>query len=601
MEPATDVKDVEMLVPEPEEKVIRGPPPKNPAAKFGEKIFNVHGRHSTWLREMRAGLVLFMTSAYILFLNPQILSGGGGIPTGMPRSNIVFATAVSTAVATSVMGFVANYPWIVSVQLGTNTYFVNQVLKPGEVCGAHSVLWGSDESCRYVPCTCSVVNGNQTWTAVGAPQCASSPNACLGSKIPFEQALAATFLEGVVFLLICLTGLRSVFMKWIPNTILMAGASGIGAFIAFVGVKNMGVIVANSWPTLLQLAEYWPYLSDGTLGETGLGFNSCEMYFAGPPYGPVCPWLAVGGLIFTGLLVVWNIPGAFIIGIFFTMFISWGVFPEKIGSGGLVPNQIVGMPQYDQTVFKMDFAWGDNTGTLVGALITFLYLDFIGSSITFQSLGQLQGLINDKGDMPRANIAFLSDAVGSMLGGLLGSSALTTYVESAAAVREGGRTGAAAVFCAMLYIASIFLAPLFSVIPDIATGPVLVLIGVIIFMESIGELNWHDFTDAWPALTTILGMVFTNNIAYGVIGGILVYIVAKLFSFQLFEAQKKMAPYRWFKKMECQGDMFTPIPGWNATEDGKRLPEVSRIEQDVSLMTLVRKMSSSKKMSAPIV
>lgn len=154
---------------------------------------------------------------------------------------------------------------------------------------------------------------------------------------------------------------------------------------------------------------------------------------------------------------MWNISGAFIAGIFFTMFISWIKFPAHQSRGGLVPDSVVDVAYFTETAFSVDFHWGKNTPTLVGAFVTFLYLDFIGSAITFVSLGRMAGVVNKKGTMPRSNLAFLSDGFGSAIGGLLGTSALTTYVESAAAMREGGRTGFTAVVCGFWFVLSIVL------------------------------------------------------------------------------------------------------------------------------------------------
>eukprot|EP00775_Hariotina_reticulata_P004113 gene4113-4359_t len=566
--------------------------PTNPIAKLGERLFHVHSRGSTWLAEIRAGCVLFMTSAYILFLNPLILSGAAsGFNTGMPKQDIVLATAISTAVATATMGLAANYPWVVSVQLGTNVFFVNNVLGV-QPCGYHATMQGPDKSCN-LPCQCvpaSPTNNTMIPDVVLNGQCAAdTANTCMGTKIPFEQALAATFLEGIVFLLVCITGLRSVILRAFPKSVLMSGAAGIGVFIAFVGAKDSGFITAAPFPTLLSLNVEWPYKHGGWGASdfhTGIGFNSCTMYFDGPPYSCICPWLAVGGLLFTSILLIWNINGAFIMGIFFTMFISWMKFPAKQSMGGLVPDKIIDVAKFTKTAGALDFNWGANTGELIGALVFFFYLDMIGSSITFVSLGQMAGVLNDHGDMPRSNIAFLADAFGTTLGGLLGSSALTTYVESASAMREGGRTGFTAIVCSCFFLASIALWPLFSSIPSIATGPILCLIGAVIFMESILEINFHDMTDALPAFTTILAMPFTHNIAYGVIAGLIMHVVCKLFSFKLFKFQKNWPGNRVYSRWSSSSPMFTSIPGWNVDPvTGERLTKISDENQDMSLVT----------------
>ncbi|KIZ07632.1 putative MFS transporter, AGZA family, xanthine/uracil permease [Monoraphidium neglectum] len=601
--------------------------PTNAVARFGERFFRVHERGSTWLGEFRAGIVLFMTSAYILFLNPLLLG-----PAGMPKKDIVLATAISTAIATLVMGGVANYPWVVSVQLGTNSLFTQ--IAGEQVFGFHATMTGADKSCFGLPCKgvpASPTNATLIPDVVASGLCAAdTPNICKGTAIPYEQLLAATFLEGLIFVFICVTGLRKVFLQLFPKTVLYAGAAGIGVFITFVGMKGCGFIAPAPYPTYLALNTAWPLKATaggyGAAGyDSGIGFNSCLMYFDGAPFGPICPWLALGGLLFTAILLVWNVSGAFIAGIFFTMFISWIKFPAKQSMGGLVPDTVVDVAYFTETAFSLDFKWGANTGTLVGALVTFLllptpafdstpsltpnptceprrlyilsYLDFIGSSITFVSLGRMAGVVNKEGVMPRSNLAFLADGLGSTIGGLLGTSALTTYVESAAAMREGGRTGFTAVVCACLFVLSIVLWPLFSSIPDIATSPVLCLIGAIIFMESIMQIDWDDITESIPSFATIVSMFSTNNIAYGVIAGLGMYVILKLVTFKLLKVQRDCTRVTdLYARMTRLNPMFMRVPGWNVNENNE-IDEnlVAEEEHDWSLLDLMAKSRRMKR------
>ncbi|KAG2495504.1 hypothetical protein HYH03_006448 [Edaphochlamys debaryana] len=279
-------------------------------------------------------------------------------------------------------------------------------------------------------------------------------------------------------------------------------------------------------------------------------------------------------------------------GIFFTMFISWMKFPEKLSTGnGLVPDKVAYAPKFTATAGSLDFAWGDQTGKLIEAFITFLYLDFIGSCITFVAMGEMCGILDEKGNMPRSNMAFIADGFGTTLGGLLGSSALTTYVESASAVREGGRTGITALVCSLFFFAACFLSPLFSTIPAIATGPILALVGVLIFMPAILEINWHDITDAIPAFLTILGMPFTHNIAYGIIGGLMAHVIIKFFTYQLFDCQRNWpgaALYRSWATLDVTKAMFCRMPGWNVDIPPEGRPE-DPWYYDPSLEALVRK------------
>lgn len=588
-------------------------PPNNPIAKALNNFFKVYERNSTFLTEIRAGCVLFMTSAYILFLNPLILSGGSSsFATGMPASDVALATSLATGIGTTIMGVMGNYPWVISTQLGTNSYFVINVLQLGVPCGAHSTFKGGG-AYADLPCQCTLGPDGVTPIPISPP--ANDPawkqndSQCTGTKVPFEQALACTFLEGLVFMAICLFGVREFLLKMVPRSVLIAGACGIGFFISFVGSKDSGIIVGAPYPTALQLMTDWPYVHGGW-GQpghvSGVGFNSCQLYFDGPPYSVICPWLAVGGLIFTAILMLWDIHGAFIIGIFFTTFISWIKFPGKLNSKtdpGLVPSDVAGVPKFTTTLGVVDFNWGENTNDLIGAFFLFLYLDFIGSSITFVAMGEMMGIVDDDGNIPRANMAFLSDGTATMIGGLLGSSALTTYVESAAAVREGGRTGLTAIVCALFFFASCFLSNLFGQIPSIATGPILMLIGLLIFISAIMDIDWSDLTEAMPAYATILGMPLTHNIAYGVIAGVFMWFVAKLFTYQMHPSQEKWPGCATYKKraLHAKRGMFMPIPGFNVNvgPEGPQLPWVP-FWYDLNVTTFVRRyILNSEPRSAP--
>jgi adenine/guanine/hypoxanthine permease len=255
------------------------------------------------------------------------------------------------------MGLVANYPWVVSTQLGTNSYFVNNVLQPFTPCGAHATLTGDDAACGRVSCECKGDKSNPTAFTVpdtALASCANSTNVCLGTKVPYEQALTATFLEGLVFLFICFTGLRKHILKIFPKQVLLAGACGIGIFISFVGFKDSGFITQGPYPILLRLNLRNQYKGGPLIDLTymdGPVWNDCDLYFGGAPFGLQCNWLALGGLIFTGILMIWNLNGAFIIGILFTTFISWAKFPDSLDAGGMVPTKFAG----ERSFFSFSF------------------------------------------------------------------------------------------------------------------------------------------------------------------------------------------------------------------------------------------------------
>ncbi|KAL4858275.1 Adenine/guanine permease AZG1 [Chlorella vulgaris] len=564
--------------------------------------FRINERGSSVLRETRAGVVLFLVSVFSVLLNPVILSGAAsGYNTGMPPTDVALATAISSGTGTLIMAFLGNYPWVLGVQLGTNNYFVDSVIGQ-KVCGYNAFFTPSNSVCAGQPCTCTeqadgTFTVDQMGTAADPGECwdpsVLAQDSCLGSEVPYQAALSATFLEGLVFLIICITGLRSVIMRWIPRCILIAGACGIGIFIMFVGWKGMGVVVADKYPNLVRLNTEVQYDVTGwgsAAVHSGIGFNSCVMLLTAPPYGPVCPWLSVGGLVFTAILMLWNVPGAFLAGCLFTTFISWGVFPETVSNGGLVPDKVAYAPKFTETAGALSFHWSPNVGRVVGAFVTFLYLDFIGSAITFCSLGQMAGILDEHGNIPRANLAFIADAIASMMGGLLGSSAIVCYVESSAGMREGGRTGFAALVCAILFFLASFLSPLFGQIPSIATSPILVLVGVLIFASSVPDINWDDYTDVIPVLVTTTIMPFTSNIAYGIIGGIGAYMVCKLSTYQLL-TWERFAPWtdqrRWigvnkYKSMSSTFSLFMPYPGWNCAEKGMA-PEDGKMSYEAAL------------------
>eukprot|EP00270_Netrium_digitus_P014605 TRINITY_DN4989_c0_g1_i1.p1 TRINITY_DN4989_c0_g1~~TRINITY_DN4989_c0_g1_i1.p1 ORF type:complete len:523 (+),score=109.32 TRINITY_DN4989_c0_g1_i1:57-1625(+) len=473
---------------------------------FIDDYFEITERGSTLFTEFRAGITLFITSVYILALNPLILSGGG-----MNKEDVLLATAISTGVGTAIMGFAGNYPWVVSVQLGTNVYFVYNLIRPSS----------------------TVANCAKLGLPVPAPVDGATESAgCFDVEISYKKALAATFLEGVAFLIIALGGFRSQLMAIFPKVVLMSGASGIGLFIAFVGLRQMGVVVANSPPNLIQFNhQRFMYCTNNYKGDGEID----------------CPWLSLAGLVVTGILTVYMVNGSLLMGIFFTTFIAWAKFPSTAPTFSHIP-------KFHDSAFSLDFAWGNDAGTLVEGVITFLYLDFIGSSITFYSMGKMMDVIDPETNaIPHTNKAFLADAVGSMMGGLLGTSCLTTYVESASAVKEGGRTGITAIVCSVCFFAMCLLSPIFAgPIPNIATGPILVTIGLLIFNDSIVEIAWNDLTEAAPAFMTIIVQPFTNNIAYGAIAGFGSYIILKTITYKFHPIQQNWPGYRactdWLEK-----------------------------------------------------
>ena len=404
-----------------------------------DQIFGLRDNQTTLGVELRAGLVTFLTLAYILFVNPQILA-----QAGMPAEDVVFATAVASAVATLVMGLWANYPFALAPGMGLNAYF--------------------------------------TFGVVGT----------LG--VDWRVALAAVFVEGLLFLVLALTGIRSALLRAIPAPVKIATMSGIGLFLAMIGLQNAG-IVQDDPSTLVALGD----LSSAAAA------------------------LSLAGLLLIAALLVRGVPGAILVGILTVAVVAW--------TSGLAsaPEGLASWPSWPrETLFALDFRslW---TGKLFGVVLAFLFVDFFDTAGTLIGVGRLGGFVDREGNLPRANRAFTADALGTTAGALLGTSTVTSYVESAAGVEEGGRTGLTAVTVAILFLASLFLTPIFVAVPAIATAPALIVVGALM-MRGTRDLDWSRVDEAIPAFLTLAVMPLTFSIANGITFGIVSYVVIKLLS-----------------------------------------------------------------------
>lgn len=403
-----------------------------------EKLFQLKAHNTSVKTEVVAGVTTFLTMAYILIVNPQILSN-----TGMDIGGVFTATALSAAIATLVMAFAANLPFALAPGMGLNAFFAFTV----------------------------VLTMGYSW----------------------QFALTAVFLEGIIFIILTLLNVREAIINCIPVNVKRAISVGIGLFIAFIGLQNAGIIV-NSDATLVVLGDV---TSPVTL-------------------------LAILGLVITGVLLAFRVKGSLLIGIVATTVIGLPLGITQPPSGSWAP------PSLAPIFFKFDFSQVFTLDMLV-VLFTFLFVDMFDTVGTLIGVSTKAGIIDKDGNIPKVKGALFADAIGTTVGACLGTSTVTTYVESAAGVAEGGRTGLTAVTSAILFLLALFVSPLFLMIPGAATAPALVLVGLFM-MSPIIHIDFEDYTEAIPAFLTIIMMPLAYSIADGIMFGMLGYVVLKLLS-----------------------------------------------------------------------
>lgn len=402
-----------------------------------ERLFQLRQRGTTVGTELRAGVTTFLTMAYILFVNPQILS-----QAGMPVADVAVATAVAAAVATLVMGLYANFPFALAPGMGLNAYFTFGIVR--------------------------------------------------GLGVSWQLALTAVFLEGILFVALSVTGLRTRLLDMIPRPIKVAIMAGIGLLLAMIGLQNAGIMVSSA-DTVVAL---------GNLRAPG-------------------PLLALAGTLITAALMAVRFRGAILTGILGVTVSSWvlglSAHPEAIFSLPHLPRE---------TFLAFDFS-DFSSGILLVTVVALLFVDIFDTAGTLIGVGQLGGFVDDRGEMPGANRAFTSDAVGTVVGAAFGTSTVTTFVESATGVEEGGRTGLTAVVVAMLLLLALFVTPILTAVPPFATAPALITVGALM-MRGATELKWNDPRVALPAFLTIVLMPATYSIATGISFGLISWVAVHL-------------------------------------------------------------------------
>lgn len=403
-----------------------------------EQFFKLKERGTDVKTELMAGLTTFMTMAYILAVNPGILSG-----SGMAFGKVFSATAIASAIACLAMALLANLPFALSAGMGLNAFF--------------------------------------TYTVV------------LGMGHSWQFALTAIFCEGIIFLLLTFLNVREAIVNSIPESLKKAIAAGIGLFIAFIGLQNAGIIVGGA--TLVELSGAW---------------------FKG------APGVAMIGLVVTGVLLALKVKGALLLGIIITTIIGIPFGVTTYAGGSYLPSA----PYFCDFAFKEIFANGQATFDFIIVMFTFLFVDMFDTVGTLIGCAGKSGLIQKDGTIPNCKEALFADALGTTVGAMLGTSTVTTFVESASGVAEGGRTGLTALTVAVLFLLSLFLEPLFGSIPSAATAPALIIVGVMM-ITPVSDIEWTDYTESIPAFLTMLFMVCAYSISDGIMFGILSYVILK--------------------------------------------------------------------------
>lgn len=428
---------------------------------FLERVFHLSKNHTDARTEIVAGITTFMTMAYILAVNPSVLSAAG-----MDSGAVFTATALASLAATLLMAGLANYPFVLAPGMGLNAYFAYTV----------------------------VLNMGYTW----------------------EMALAAVFIEGLIFILLSLTSVREAIFNAIPMNLKHAVSVGIGLFIAFIGLQNAKVVVDGA--TLVTVYSFKGSLADGTFHTVG-----------------ITVLLAVIGILITAVLVVKNVKGNILWGILATWVLgmicqAFGLYQPnpELGMLSVFPDfsSGFGVPSMAPTFFKLDFSRILSLDFLV-VMFAFLFVDMFDTLGTLIGVASKADMLDKDGKLPQIRGALLSDAVGTSVGAIFGTSTTTTFVESAAGVAEGGRTGLTAVVAAVLFGLSLFLSPIFLAIPSFATAPALVVVGFLM-MTSVTKIDFSDFTEAIPSYIAIIAMPFMYSISEGIAMGVISYVFINL-------------------------------------------------------------------------
>lgn len=424
---------------------------------FLEKTFCLKERSTSVRTEIMAGITTFMTMAYILAVNPSIL-GAAGMDTGA----VFTATAVSACLGTLIMAFFSNYPFALAPGMGLNAFFAYTVV------GQMGYSW--------------------------------------------QIALAAVFVEGIIFIILSLTKVREAIFNCVPPALKYGVTSGIGLFITFIGLQNSKIVVAG--PTLVGLYPFKASLADGSFYTTGIG-----------------ALLAVIGILLTAIMMVKRVSGGILFGIIITWVLgmlceSTGLYiPDpKAGMFSVMPDFSAGLmvPSLAPTFMQMDFS-ALLTFNFITIVLSFMFVDLFDTLGTLIGVASKTNMLDKDGRLPKIEGALLADSIATTGGAVLGTSTVTTFVESSAGVAAGGRTGLTSITVAVLFLLSLFLAPVFLAIPAFATAPALVIVGFLMF-SSMLNIDFDDASEAIPAFIAAIAMPFMYSISEGISLGIISYV-----------------------------------------------------------------------------
>ena len=418
---------------------------------FIEKCFKLKENKTTFKTELMAGLTTFMTMAYILVVNPSILS-----TTGMDAGALLTATCIASALGTFFMAFFANYPFVLAPGMGLNAYFAFTI------CAQKGYSW--------------------------------------------HVALAAVFIEGITFIILSAINVREAIFNAIPANMKKAVSVGIGMYIAFIGLQNAGVVINNA-STCVSLGDVKTV--------------------------PVA--LALIGTIITLVLVIRKVKGALLVGILITWILGIicqlaGVYVVDVEAGvySLIPTGLISAPPSIAPIAgKLSFS-GISIFDFIVVIFAFLFVDLFDTLGTLIGVSTKAGFLDKEGKLPRIKGALFADALATTVGAVLGTSTVTTFVESASGVSDGGRSGLTALTAGVLFLVALLFSPILTTIPSFATTPALVVVGLMM-VENVRDIDFSDYTEGFPAFMTILMMVVCYSISEGLVFGVISYVLLKLF------------------------------------------------------------------------
>ncbi|KAK8856434.1 xanthine/uracil permease family protein-like protein [Apiospora arundinis] len=509
---------------------------------------------SSFFREIRAGFTTFATMAYIIAVNAAVLSDTGGyeVCVTLLKQDLVTSTAALAGLASITFGFLTNLPVALGPGMGLNAYFTYQVV------GFHGT-----------------------------------------GMVPYRIALTAVFVEGFIFLLLALSGLRQWLVKMIPATIKTACGVGIGLFLTEIGLSysaGLGAITSGyTTPVAIGGCPTWKLDDHGEC--KGNVMSNPSMWIG----------IFVGGIL-VAFLMAFKVKSAIIIGIALVSITSWprdtsfSYFPYNETGNERFEffRPIVSFHPIKGILNVQQWSLGEASAKQFAlALVTFLYVDIIDCTATLYSMARFCGVLEEDGDFPRSTIAYCTDAVFISIGSLFGCSPVTAFIESGAGIADGGRTGLTAMTVGFCFLISLFFAPVFASVPPWATGPTLVLVGCLMIRQ-VTNINWAYIGDAVPSFVTLAFMPLSYSVAYGLIAGMLVYVTLNSMIWMVvYLTDGRVVPSNWEEKEVYHFGMGKKdVPKWMMFIRNKILSKGRRVEEPKVGVELVDNVSSAGRSSS---